>query len=63
MTVNKQYIGDSVYVERDDEWPLMLWLTTWNGYPDDPRNKIALDPHVWAELVKYVERTCPHNEG
>lgn len=43
----KTYIGDSVYAELDGE---RIILTTHNGYPDDPRNKIVLEPQVWTEL-------------
>jgi hypothetical protein len=63
--MNRQYIGDSVYVERDDSWhsTLILILTTENGLPRDPRsNRIVLEPEVWLALMEYVKRTCPHNE-
>jgi len=46
----KRYLGDSVYVSFDG---YHIWLTTENGYPDDPRNKIALDPEVYSRLVEY----------
>jgi hypothetical protein len=52
----KQYLGDSVYAEFDGYG---VWLTTENGYPDDPRNKIYLEPSVLASLQDYnayVER-------
>jgi len=52
--MNKQYIGDSVYVEFDELERIVL--TTNNGYPDDPRNLIVLEPEVYAELLKWVER-------
>lgn len=48
----KEYLGDSVYAEYDGE---SLVLTTENGYPDDPRNKIVLEASVWRSLVKWVE--------
>ena len=48
----KEYIGDSVYVEYDG-W--MLTLTTNNGYPDDPRNVIHLEPSVYRRLTEFVE--------
>lgn len=51
--MSKAYIGDSVYAEFDG-WHIVL--TTENGYPDDPRNKICLDPNVWDMLVMYVNR-------
>jgi hypothetical protein len=45
------YLGDSVYVETDGYG---LIVTTNNGYPDDPRNRIYLEPEVYAALVAYV---------
>lgn len=45
-----QYLGDSVYVGFDG---YHLWLMTWNGYPDDPRNRIALEPSVLQALFRY----------
>lgn len=50
----KMYLGDSVYAERDGE---DIILTTENGYPDDPRNRIVLEPAVWASLVSWVKYT------
>ena len=47
-----RYLGDSVYVGFDG---YHYWLMTWNGYADDPRNKIALEPSVYKALVKWVE--------
>lgn len=49
----KQYLGDSVYAEIENG---MVKLTTENGYSDDPRNVIFLEPEVYDALVKYVER-------
>jgi hypothetical protein len=51
--MSKAYLGDSVYVEFDGE---IVVLTTENGLPDDPRNRIVLEPNVYASLVRYVER-------
>jgi hypothetical protein len=53
MILGKIYIGDSVYVDDSDG---RLTLTTENGYPDDPRNRIVLEPEVYRALVNYVER-------
>lgn len=50
---NKQYLGDSVYVDFDG---FGFVLTTENGYPDDPRNRVVLEPEVYEALAKYVER-------
>lgn len=49
----KTYLGDSVYVEIDND---QIILTTENGWPDDPRNRIVLEPEVYNELVKYINR-------
>ena len=48
-----EYLGDSVYVGFDG---YHYWLMTWNGYPDDPRNKIALEPFVYEALTRWVKR-------
>lgn len=47
--MNKEYIGDSVYVELDD---YQLVLTTENG--EGPTNEIFLDPEVFKSLVVYT---------
>ena len=47
---SKLYLGDSVYASHDG---YNIWLTTENGYPDDPRNEIALEPAVFRALVEY----------
>ena len=52
------YIGDSVYVESDDAGRLRI--TTNNGYLDDPRNVIVVEPEVWVELTAYVKRELKH---
>lgn len=52
MIPKKLYLGDSVYVTYDG---FHIWLTTENGYPDDPRNRIALEPAVWNALTQYVK--------
>lgn len=46
------YLGDSVYVGFDG---YHIQLMTWNGYPDDPRNKIALEPCVYEALLRWTE--------
>ena len=48
----KAYIGDSVYVQFDG---YHIVLTTENGYPDDPRNLIYLEPAVYEGLLIWVE--------
>jgi hypothetical protein len=49
----KIYLGDSVYAEFDG---FGIWLTTNNGYPDDPRNKIYLEPQIVHGLSQFLER-------
>lgn len=50
---HKAYLGDSVYVDFDGD---SLILTTNNGYPDDPRNRIVLEPEVYDALIAYARR-------
>ncbi len=52
-TEGKRYIGDSVYVEFDGNYSLIL--TTENGLPTDPSNTIVLEDTVWEELQEYVK--------
>lgn len=49
----KAYLGDSVYVEVEDD---MLKLTTENGMPGDPSNTIYLEPEVFDALAAYMKR-------
>jgi hypothetical protein len=49
--VKKIYLGDSVYAEWDCG---RLLLTTNNGYPDDPRNSIFLEPEVFDALCAFA---------
>jgi hypothetical protein len=48
----KIYIGDSVYAKYDG-WSITL--TTENGYPDDPRNEIVMEPEVIEGFFSFVE--------
>ena len=48
--MEKEYLGDSVYVESDG---YDLVLTTENGL--GPTNTIVLEPSVYKRLVRYVE--------
>jgi hypothetical protein len=45
------YLGDSVYAEVENG---MLLLTTNNGYPDDPRNKIYLEAEAIIALEAFI---------
>jgi hypothetical protein len=53
--MEKVYLGDSVYAELDPNSDGIV-LTTDNGYPDDPRNKIVLEPQVLDALRNFVMR-------
>lgn len=53
--IKKEYLGDAVYIEIDQDLPGVL-LTTNNGYIDDPRNKIYLDTDVLVALIAYLKR-------
>lgn len=46
----KTYLGDSVYANYDG-WNVIL--TTENGLPTDPSNKIVLEPAVIVALNLY----------
>jgi len=48
--MEKRYLGDSVYASYDG---YHIILTTENGYPDDPRNRIALESEVLTALIRY----------
>ncbi len=53
IKIPKVYLGDSVYARFDG---YHIILTTENGYPDDPRNQIALEPSVCDGLFYYVNK-------
>ena len=55
----KEYIGDSVYVEFDG---YAFILTTNNGYPDDPRNRIVLEQETYEAFVRFVNRFLPEEK-
>jgi hypothetical protein len=48
--MNKQYLGDGVYVEIDRDW--YVKLTTENGI--ETTNTIYLEPEVISELQRYL---------
>jgi hypothetical protein len=49
--MKKIYLGDSVYAEFDG---YSIILTTDNGYPDDPRNRIVMEPEVINALNTFI---------
>ena len=50
--MKKTYLGDNVYAEIID---MQLILTTENGLPTDPSNRIVLEKEVIRALVNYLE--------
>jgi hypothetical protein len=54
MNAQKTYLGDSVYVEID-EHGRGVKLTTNNGFSDDPRNVIFLEPEVVKSFLCWLE--------
>ena len=46
----KQYIGDSVWADFDG---YRIVLTTENGIPSRPSNKIAIEPSILKALNRY----------
>jgi hypothetical protein len=51
----KIYLGDSVYADID-EHGRGVKLTTENGFSDDPRNVIFLEPQVLKSFLCWLER-------
>ena len=51
MNVDKEYLGDSVYVTAEEG---RFKLTTDNGH--GPSNTIYLEPEVFDALKRYAER-------
>ena len=51
--MNKTYLGDSVYAEFDG---FAMILTTENGRPQDPSNRIVLEPQVLDALDAFRRR-------
>jgi hypothetical protein len=49
----KTYLGDSVYADTDADGRIVL--TTENGYVDDPRNKIVLEPEVLSAFWLWLQ--------
>jgi len=57
--MNKEYLGDGVYVYHD-EWG-GIWLTTENGI--ETTNKIYLEPSVYNHLDEYAKRLQKRMKG
>jgi hypothetical protein len=57
MRSRKTYLGDSVYSELDAYGTLTL--TTENGLPNDPSNRIVLEPDVVQALIIFTGRDAP----
>jgi len=55
----EDYLGDSVYAEFDG---FTIKLYTYNGYEDDPRNVIYLEPEVYSAVKRFVDRVEMHCE-
>lgn len=49
----KEYLGDSVYAEYDEQYDQII-LTTENGLIDDPSNIIYLEYEVFLNLQRFV---------
>ena len=50
--MSKTYLGDSVYVDSNDGFGIVL--TTENGLPTDPSNQIYLEPEVLGVLMAWL---------
>lgn len=57
--MNKVYLGDSVYADFDG---YAVILTTENGLPSDPSNRIVLEPSVIHSLIDYVKGQADASE-
>jgi len=52
LQFNRQYLGDSVYINTDGYGGLRI--TTENGMVGDPSNTIYLDSHLVDSLLTYI---------
>ena len=50
----KKYLGDSVYADVLDDYYVVL--TTENGLPNEPSNRILLEPQVVAAFARYLAK-------
>lgn len=51
----KVYLGDSVYAQFNDYDQLVL--TTENGLPSDPSNKIIFEPETYRALSLFLQNS------
>ena len=54
-TPRKVYLGDSVYAQFNDFDQLVL--TTENGLPLDPSNKIVFEPETYRALTLFLQNS------
>lgn len=57
--MDKDYMGDSVYASFDG---YHIILTTENGLPSDPSNRIAIEPQVLEAINRYAARLAEKRE-
>lgn len=57
--MEKDYMGDSVYASFDG---YHIILTTENGLPTDPSNRIAIEPQVLESINCYARRIAQLRE-
>ena len=55
MSIKRTYLGDSIYLTIDSDQNQIV-LTTENGLPTDPSNRIVLGPREYMALLEAVER-------
>ncbi len=58
--MEKEYLGDSVYVQIENG---MIKLTTENGLPHDPSNEIFLELEVMEHFINYYQRAIKFYEN
>lgn len=52
--LDPQYLGDSVYIQPDPQWPAALVIYLDNG--QGVHKIIHLDPEVWNALSTYIQK-------
>ena len=56
--MDKAYLGDSVYISRDEQTNVVK-LTTENGSPKDPSNCIYMEFEVVGKFIDYIRIYYP----